>query len=742
MKKQKFIMTGILAAGGLLLAGALQLQAQNLLIYSSSVNTGGTEGGAAQQWVGSGAPGTGGANLYTLYDNGLLTWDSTETDPASDGGGSVYVTAPFSSALCCGKPIMSGINFDYDNWYYNGNGTVDFSQYNAVQFDILWDTANSNLGVDQFNTLDNWPLADLPGWNSDPNYLAEQGCTPGLEIDLDSGSGGGMTYLGNFNIPDSCSNGWVQVTVPYSPAVGGPGVGISFQKWLSANWAITGTVTFHFWIDNVYVLPAPSGPPTMAGMTPAIPGEAIYNATEGNSYYDRNEIVTTTTSGLSWANPSSTFPVSYSYDMEGFPNGTNASGESYMLLVPNAPAVSGGPDWSYTTIFYFQVNSATTGGGAARGGAATVSYKTSQYNVEPNLHPILGGFTGPSAAACTTNSIASANLYGNYTLTFTGLDAGTITTPDGTQGTFALPAGTGATYFAEGVTESQGTTNQANTVPFAIYLGGQANQAPAMNQAFVYASFTATGVSGAATTTENFVTDANQPTPALVNWTNGVSTQPASDVLVPSAALYLVSWDLPANGYSLVNGTSLASPNWKDALTYSSFPLYQERGQYVGAADMQSSPTGVEYFALVQRVYTAMLIALPNETFVSGTGITGYGLNGAQHVAATIYGGNPWNDTATVYAVDAGNNLVTTLNNNVVTLTSTTDAAFNSGSPVSVAFANGVAAFSDADAENFTFGTGDQQNTVTATDGTTSFTATSDPVFCSTKASGSTYGQN
>lgn len=709
MKKQKLLMTGILAAGGLLLAGALQLQAQNLIIYSSALNTGGTQGGEANRQVEYPVhPGDGSADFDGTYGGGTLTWDSTETDPATDGGGSIYVNAPFYNGVGGGKPMLCTVGFGYDNWYYNGNGTVDFSMYNGIQFDVLWDTAHSQLNIDQFNTLDQWPLADLPGWNSDPNYLQEQGCTAGIEIDEMVGSGGSFPYLVNFNIPDSAASGWQHVVVHYSPGIAGPGAGLAFQKWVSATWAITGTVTCNFWLDNIQLLPAPSGPPTMASITPTIPGLNIFNGSLGNSYYDRNQVASTTSAGLSWAgsvgSPNSSFPVSYSFDMEGFPNGTNIAGEEYMLLIPNQGAANAnGPDWGDAACFYFQANSTKTGNGAARTGSATLSYKTSQYNVEPNKYVTWTGWSGPSAGAAGTNNVPSQTLFGNYTLTFTGLDSGTVTVPDGTVGSFTLPAGTGATYFAEGVTESQGSTNQPNTVPFQIYLGGQANQAPAMNQPLVYASFTASGIPSASSVTENFVADANQPTPALVNWTTAASSHPVSDVLVPSSALYWVAWDLPANGYALVNTKSLTSPHWTTATTYNPFSLYQESAQIIVAADMQT-PTNVEYFGLIQRTYTQMVVVLPGQTFTTGVGVSG---------APTALTGGNWVESATVYAVDASYNVVTSQNLDSVTLTSATDASF-SAPAAAATFVNGVASFTGANA--FSFGTAGSE-TVTATDG-------------------------
>ena len=63
----------------------------------------------------------------------------------------------------------------YNNWFFEGasgscpSGTVDFTQYHAVQFDILWDT-NSTLTINQFNTGSNWPASYVG--TGDSNYMA------------------------------------------------------------------------------------------------------------------------------------------------------------------------------------------------------------------------------------------------------------------------------------------------------------------------------------------------------------------------------------------------------------------------------------------------------------------------------------------------------------------------------------------------------------------------------------------
>jgi hypothetical protein len=660
MKIQKYI-PGILTAAALLATASVYGQANTpLLIYSSAVNTGGTEGGQAQQYIGSGAPGSGGADLSVPYGNGTIVWDNTETDPANDGGGSMLMTANFSDVSANGGNnfILDSVGFDYDNWYYGGSGTADFSQYNAVQFDVLYNT-NSMLNITQFNTGSNWNAAAWFGapTNAYPDYMATNSYYNGINIDMFTGSGGATAYLGNFQIPAGAASGWQTVTVPYSDTISGltTVAGLWFQGSFGGQSAILpGTnISASFWVDNVYLLPngAPPPPPTVSISKPA-PGLAVFNATEANSFYDRNQIVANTTSGLSWVgNPGAT----YSFNIAAFPTNDTYSCEGYLIMVPNSTANANGEDYNQANCMIVEVQSTPTGG------QVSLNYKLNQANLENLTNVSFSSYSGPSAAPATPTSVPSGTVVGTYTVTFTGNDSGTVTTPDGTTGTFSLPAGTFDTAFAE---------NSGSAFPFLLYLGGQANSAGAMNQAVVYSSFTATGTPSAASVDENFVADANVPANlprTMVNWSASTTHYLAGITLVPSSALYWLSWTLPANGYSLVDSASLSSPSWQNVTNYTAITLFSADTQLVASQDLQS-PSKDQYFALVQRVLSQLVVLLPGETFTPGVAP---GYSGSP---TTIANGPAWPDTATVYAVDSGYQLISS-DTDSITLECTTDSA-------------------------------------------------------------------
>jgi hypothetical protein len=682
MKIKKYIMTGILATGALLLASSAHLQAlPNLTIAEFATGTQGensVQDGTYGQYVGD--------CLQVPYGVGTIGWDGTQFAPGLNNlgaanTGSAYLNTIFNNSG--NNWLIATVAPGYNNWYNaSGNGvagwstgTADFTQYTAVQFDILWDNT-STLSIDQYNTGTGWN----PAWLYDGNTSgASTGYyNQGIQIMAINGHGV-QTYLGNVLIPDSAASGWQTVTMPYSDTLAGIGAsaGLWFNKQGGGYGDIQTQVNGAFWIDNVILL-APvvvAPPPTMTPPVTAIPGLNIFNATEGNSFYDRNEVVATTTSGLSWVgNPGAT----YSFTLTGFPKVPvgSYSGEAYMFLVPNATAEDNAPDYNETNCLVLEIQTPDN----VKGGAS-VSYKVNAPKGEP-----------PGSNQLV--DVTSSKLLGTYSITFTDNDDGYITTPDGTKGNFSLPAGTGATYFAE-------TGNQPYN--FLVYLGGQANQATAINQATVYGSFSALNVPSASSLNETFTSESS-----LVNWTAGPTSEAAADVLVPSSALYWISWTLPATGFALNASASLSPPNWQSVTTYNPVPLYQTVSQLIGPSDLQS-PTNDQYFTLVKRVYSpqsgSLLIAFPGQTFVNGTGVTG--------TPTPIEGEGNWapNGPVYVYAVDSGNHLVTSVTDGISLFNGGPDAdpisgdfASESGGSLAGNMVGGIATFNTTFDNSFSWG--------------------------------------
>lgn len=264
MKIQKDITTGILAAAALLLAGSVQLQALN---YTVAAFATGTQGENSQ------TDGTGGQYngdcLEIPYGNGTIWWDGITFDSALGSTGSAYLDTIFNTSD--NIALLASVAPGYNNLYYEGpsgacpTGTIDFTQYSAVQFEILWDTT-STLNIDQYNTGLNWP-GETSGFNAD--------VTAGVEVDMFTGSGGEMVELGTFLIPDSAAAGWQTVTMPYPDTIPGmnAGAGLCFQKYCGNYAALQNTHNGGFWIDPVILVGNAAPPPTLIGVT--IQGDGV-----------------------------------------------------------------------------------------------------------------------------------------------------------------------------------------------------------------------------------------------------------------------------------------------------------------------------------------------------------------------------------------------------------------------------------------------------------------------------------
>ena len=131
-------------------------------------------GGAASVAPGGVSTGSGTSPCGIWYGPSMIAWDNTQNSTLNNdpdptiipgaGGGSCYVYAPMDPNnnntlvdFFCAYP--------YDNLWYAGNPAgVDLSQYVAVHFDILWDTVNSTITIDQFNNLSSLPSPPLQNW--------------------------------------------------------------------------------------------------------------------------------------------------------------------------------------------------------------------------------------------------------------------------------------------------------------------------------------------------------------------------------------------------------------------------------------------------------------------------------------------------------------------------------------------------------------------------------------------------
>ena len=605
MKIHRHITTSILAAGALLLAGQAQIQAQsNLVVATFNTGVQGQPTGGSYQ----------GYNMSVPYGAGTIVWDGITFDAADGSTGSAYITANFSGAN--NTDVLVSMGPGYNNWYYeNGqncpgflSGTADFSQYHAVQFDILYDT-NSTLTIGQFNTGQNWPASYLnAGLGS--NYMATNSSyyTAGVNVLMFSGSGGNNTYLGTFQIPTAASNGWQTVTMPYSDTIGGlsTAAGLWFQGAFGGGSGINGgPYSASFWIDNVVLVANPtSNPPPKVSIAPVVKGLNLFTGSALNN----RESLENTNHNFSWVNAAG--PVSYSFTISSYPVPAADQVQNHIFLVPS-PSAGSAPDYADPNVVFLDMESTGSGGASM-----TFRYKTNQ----PNGNSMIYG-SGALAAIQTTTGV------GTWTVTFSNNTNVTMSGPGGVSTNFALPDPAGATsaLFASNV---------------FLFYGSQANSASGENDHTVTSDFNVTGL-GAANFDDNFVADAGTLNTNL--WTVNAAI-PQCVLLLGPGNPYFVAWTLPASGFSLSLTTNLsANATWTSPATYAPLVTGSTETQLISANDLP--PGGQGFFAMIKRTFTQMLVLLPGETSAPGTLTGKSGSPTAQNTSGLV--------NVTVLAVDS-----------------------------------------------------------------------------------------
>jgi len=591
------------------------------------------------------------------YGSGTAGWDGTEFTAGSSG--SLYIQTIFSTNS--DTPCTEYVCLPGDNLWWSGNGTFTPSSYQTLQFDIKWDT-NSVLTIPQFNNPSTVPANLLQSW-APYGYLS--GSIQGLEVDFAYQGNGSTTFLIDTNIPTAASNGWVHISIPINPALPNidPSVGIMFKKWLNQNWGMMdgSTATANFWVDNVILVgtAAPPPPPKLSPPVKAVQGLNVFSSTEGNSFYDRQEAELMQNTGLSWvgqATPAN--PVTYSFDIVGYPNSYNC--EAYLFLSPNPAGNDGAPDWNETNcaVFYLQGNTSSAkayfqykvnepGGNTMYGGGAPYTNAPGSWD----------GVTTPwlesgSLAAFTTSS----GIYGTWTLQFTSDTNGTIIAPNGSSTNFVIPP------------YNVGRFMEQTTPGFNVYLGMQANAADGMNQAVVYGNFAVSNT--ASPYNENFLADTSLDT--VNTWRTSVASGPKGVLIVPAGSASWVDWTLPANGFNLQAAPVLNSPlAWTTPSIGPIIPLYGLDAQLVASSEIPAGPAA--FFQLIKRVGTQLQVLLPGESNAPNTpsGKTG-----------TPTSFNPYDEVdVTINMVDATYHIVNSADTLSLTTTDST-ATVNTPAPV------------------------------------------------------------
>src|ERR1035437_96241 len=537
------------------------------------------------------------------------SWDAAEGNPA----GSLLCTGVFTSADS--TPFMPYQCIGGGNPWWN-NGTADFSQYKSVDFDIKYDPT-SDITVAQFNDLSTATTTMtnkdgsfiMLGW-AGSGYLA--GSTAGFDVQVcGPGPVQAGTTLTNMPLPAAANGAWAHVSIPIDPTKSGlAGMsGITIHKWINQNWGIQNPANARIWIDNIVLkgTDGPPPPPTVKLPVKATPGLNVFASTAG--LYDRQSAVLRQTAGLSWVGMATLAnPVTYSFTIAGYPNSVNC--EAYMFMIPNPNYMDGAPDWNETNcaLVYIQ--------GSSSSATAHFRYKVG----EPGNQIMYGGdapYTNAPGSwdGVTSNYLESGNLasvtnngiLGTWTLKFTSDTNVALIAPNGNSTNVIFPAyNVGA--FAETVSPG-----------FYIYLGMQANNADALNQAVVYSNFAVSNT--ASPFSEDFLTDTVLDTTNV--WNTGPASDPKGVLIVPAGSASWVSWTLPNAGFGLQGAPTLGNPlAWTAPATGPILGMNGVTSQLLASNEIPAGNTA--FFELIKRQFTQLQVLFDGETNAPNT-LTGKG---------------------------------------------------------------------------------------------------------------------
>jgi hypothetical protein len=547
-----------------------------------------------------------------------ITFDAANPPPTGDTTGSIYIQGnwPGSAAdnYCIGSP---------GTWW--GALTFDASQYASIEMDIKYDSTSTITPTSQAH----------------------------LQIGFDAGySLQSVTNVSFDASSQAIADGhWHHLSIPVPSTISGAGSvhSVGFYQW---NPSAMGTM--NFWVANVTVKArvVPVAPPTVKLPTKAVPGLNVYASTEGNSFYDRQEAELMQPSGLSWvgqATPAN--PVTYSFTIASYPNSVNC--EAWLFLTPNPTANDNAPDWNETNCIIFYVQGSPTnalghfeykvnedhqqamyGGGSETrtSGGNTYNY---YYSAAPGSLPngaitnlVSAGVYNITNESGNLATVTNNGLLGTWTLKFTSTTNGTMIAPNGNRSSFVIPP-YNAANFAE-----------QSSPGFNVYLGMQANQADAMNQAVVFANFAVSNT--AQPFSENFLTDTVLDT--TNTWDTAVSGGPKGVLIVPAGSAYWLTWGLPDSGFTLQTAPVLGNPlAWTTPSIGPLIPLFGFRSQLVAGSEVAAGNNA--FFELIMRTFTQLQILLPGETNAPNTSTGKVGTPTTASVAGEV--------DVTINAVDA-----------------------------------------------------------------------------------------
>ncbi|HTV41487.1 MAG TPA: hypothetical protein VMF08_12970 [Candidatus Sulfotelmatobacter sp.] len=545
-------------------------------------------------------------------------------------------------------PNPSGDQVMVANWFDGSGDMINLNDYTNVSFDIMFPT---NCGTDGNGSYG----------------VIEIGCIPYTD-------GWPSTALGDYTSAVTNGNGWIHVSFALDAASvqkEDQVEGYYFKVQQSAtSHALTNTV---FYVDNIIFGGLDTQPPppvlTIRPNKPLTPGLMIVCGGNGGTYTRGLMAALDTvnsTRNFSWINSGST-PVTYSQTIVNYP-GTNDPIQSAIFLVENGNLGDPGVDYDAANVAELNVY------GNANGTAtASFEYKTNDPDDSSEFgNNTLATLTAPSPLGTWSATFLDDT---NLTISYTPLGGGATLTTNAN-----FPGEAQAQYFANPLTVFMGNDEDG-------YLG----------QSSTYSEFKISGVTASAPLDDVWSSQMSMDT---TNW--AIVDYSANDIiLVKTNSLYWISWPLPATGFSLAVSTNLAAgpDGWTDAGL--STVVSTSTNDEVLWPDLSTNyPAGANVsFILINRAYTQLQVLLPGETNAPGT--------------ATGYIGSPTPESVdtpfpvTINACDATWHIVSTAPGDTISLSSSTDPAFEPGN--SAALVNGTVQIDGL------FGTSGSQ-TVTATD--------------------------
>jgi hypothetical protein len=526
--------------------------------------------------------GTGTPDLWYGGNNASFTWSSTldTLDPSSTG--SLYVSCQFDGANN-GESCVCAIPFD-TNWVGGNTGQftvetnpayiIDARQYSAIELDVMWDSVNSTVPLDDFNAA-----GDIHGF---PMGALENGPIP-------NPTGGGVQSeicgvgASNIYIPDAASNGWVHMVIPitYATIEDSQVIGIWMKKYYGG--PDNGTVAF--WVDNITYDGAviPTVKP-QASLSLSKPVDGLQLNFDGYGPYDR-EGVATWDNSYSFVTASG--PVTYSMTIGYAPPPAYPSG--LRIYLDPMSGTSSSPDWNDANILSINLNNNATGP------LLTLECKTNEANSNGDLYDASDPTWAPSNSPTVgTWSFTISNNTNIYCLA-----------PDGESTNLPFPLSLTSAQVASFFDQGNGMW---------VYYSAECGGTTGEGSRWVLTKASISG-GGVPALSDNFVTDANNgdPGPASVGqgneWTSYSGVDWANEAnssalyatyLIGTNTVYFLDWtDNTTNSYTVMTNTTPGPSGWGSNTVLTGESYLNASSFRVEVANTNLPPTGNLFFELM-----------------------------------------------------------------------------------------------------------------------------------------------